>query len=189
LDAEGRHALVCEIGGARIHRHDKIRDWVAYTHRKCTGAMTVTEQHVPQWDRINPRTREIERAVMDVCTRDPRDGRTMYIDVKVTCELSENADRMRARAHKNGSAAAEGVNEKRRRYPASAVPGASLVPFVLETGGRPSEEAAALVRYWGSVSHDPDLSTARLWQQLSTILQLSNAECILSALGRRQPVL
>ena len=108
----------------------------------------------------------------------------MYVDVRVTCELSENADRMRPRAHKDGSAAAESANEKRRRYPASKVPGASLVPFVLECGGRPCEEAAALVRYWGSVSFDPALSTSMLWQELSTILQIGNAECILSALGK-----
>ena len=91
--------------------------------------------------------------------------------------------RMRARAHRDGVAARQSVNEKRVRYPAERVPGASLVPFVVECVGRASDEAAALVRYWGSASEDPALSTSRLWQQLATTVQLGTAECILSATG------
>ena len=71
LEETGMHALKCEVGRARTHSHDRIRDWVASTHQKCTGAFADTEQHVPQWDRINPRTGELERAVLDVATRDP----------------------------------------------------------------------------------------------------------------------
>ena len=79
---------------------------------------------------------------------------------------------------------------KRRHY---VHPVAALVPFALEAGGRPSDEAAAFVRLCGSVhteTHktedgDPAPSpTGRLWQELSTVLQLSNAELILSANGR-----
>ena len=71
--------------------------------------------------------------------------------------------------------------------------GAALVPFALEAGGRPSDEAASFVRLCGSVytqTHkDEDGNaapspTGRLWQELSTLLQLGNAELLLSALGR-----
>ncbi len=65
--------------------------------------------------------------------------------------------------------------------------------MALEAGGRPSDEAASFVRLCGSVytqTHkDEDGNpapspTGRLWQELSTLLQLGNAELILSALGR-----
>ena len=46
-----------------------------------------------------------------------------------------------------------------------------------------SESAASLVRHWGSSGAVPELQTSLLWQQLSTTLQLGNAECILSAIG------
>jgi hypothetical protein len=183
LDAEGLHALTCNVGTTRDDRHNTVRDWSANVHQKCTGVHTETEQHVPVWDRINPRTRQLERAILDVATRDPRDGRLLYLDARVTCELSDDRERMRARANRDGAAARQSVNEKHNRYPSAAVPGSSLAAFVLECGGRPADETAALVRYWGSTSGLPELSTGMLWQQLSTRLQLGNAECILSALG------
>ena len=71
--------------------------------------------------------------------------------------------------------------------------GASLIPFALEAGGRPSDEAAAFVRLMGSVytethgSEDGEPAPSpvgRLWQELSTLLQRGNAELILSAIGR-----
>ena len=86
--------------------------------------------------------------------------------------------------------ASDAVAAKRRRY---AEAGAALVPLALEARGRPSDEAAAFVRLCGSCyaeTHrieggDPAPSaTGRLWQELSTLLQLGNAELILSASGR-----
>jgi hypothetical protein len=78
------------------------------------------------------------------------------------------------------------VLEKRRRYPPNKVPQATLLPFVLEAGGRVCEEAAAMVRYWGSRSTDPHAAIPKLWQQLSTKLQIGNAESILSYIGPQQ---
>ncbi len=82
------------------------------------------------------------------------------------------------------------VGAKRRRYAAA---GASLVPFALEVGGRPSDEAAAFVRLCGSVYTDIHQSedgvpapspTGCLWQELSSLVQLGNAELTLSAIRR-----
>jgi predicted RNA-binding protein YlxR (DUF448 family) len=125
----------------------------------------------------------MERGIMDVTTRDPRNGRSLYIDTRVTCELTDCPQRTLARANKDGVAASEQVAKKHTRYPQAKVPNSTLLPFVLECGGRPAEQAAALVRYWGSRAEDASLATASLWQRLSTTLQLGNAECILSSLG------
>ena len=83
--------------------------------------------------------------------------------------------------------AAEAATSKRVRYPLA---GASLIPFAFEDGGRPSEEAAAFVRMLGASRTEAEEGnlewggTARLWQECSTLLQLGNAELILSANGR-----
>ena len=84
----------------------------------------------------------------------------------------------------------DGAGAKRRRYAAA---GASLIPLALEAGGRASDDAAAFVRLCGSAYTDthknddgvpPPPPTGRLWQELSTILQIGNAEIMLSAIGR-----
>eukprot|EP00973_Karenia_brevis_P044041 6101810-Karenia_brevis.AAC.1 len=99
-------------------RHDRVRDWTAHTHTACTGAMAEEEQHVPAWDRLNRRTQQVERAVLDVATRDVRDGRVLYIDTGITCALTTNLDRLHNRANRDGAAATQYVNEKHVRYPA-----------------------------------------------------------------------
>jgi len=90
------------------------------------------------------------------------------------------------RARRDGRAAAEAANGKRRRYPNA---GTSLAPLAFEDGGRPSEEAIAFVRMLGAYRTEAEEGTewggtARLWQECSTLLQLGNAEMVLSANGR-----
>ena len=145
--------------------------------------MSQTEQHVPAWDRLSPRTQQFERAVLDVATPDDLDGRVLNIDTGIMCALTMNGDRLRTRANRDGAAATQYVKEKHMRYPAEHVPRSTLVAFVLETGVRPSDGVVSLMRHWGSGQYNPQLQTALLWQQLSTHLQLGNAECLLSAVG------
>eukprot|EP00973_Karenia_brevis_P029891 4120885-Karenia_brevis.AAC.1 len=56
-------------------RHNRVRVWIAHTHKACTDVLAEVEQHVPAWDRFNRRTQQVERAVVDVATRVVRDGR------------------------------------------------------------------------------------------------------------------
>ena len=62
----------------------------------------------------------------------PRSDRDTFIDVQVTCGLSTNSDRLRRHAHNDGSAAKEAAKGDGDRL---KVPGATLIPFILETGG------------------------------------------------------
>jgi len=187
LDARGHHARKCGIGGAVDGRHNGIRDWAAAACTECFATPTLKEQHVPQWDRVNPRNGEPEAAILDVITHDPGSGRPLYVDAVVTCAHSDDPARLRARARKAGRAAADAAAGKRRRYPQA---GALLVPFALEDGGRPAEEALAFVRMLGAVRTEAEGGslewggTAMLWQQCSTALQLGNAELVLTANGR-----
>ncbi len=86
-------------------------------------------------------------------------------------------DRRRARAARDGAAAAQEADAKRVRYP-----GPGLWPFVIEALGRPSAEAAALLR--ALAPQDPAERSAVLssaWQELSVLLQTENAENLLAA--------
>ena len=145
LDSRGKHCLKCEIGGSRDGRHDALRDFTADFHPKVSGYIAAKEQRVTAWDRVNPRTGLLEEARLDVATRDAASGRKIYVDASVTCANSGYAPRQRARAGKDGVAAADAVRQKRLRYPPS---GGELVPLVFEAGGRPADETVAFVRAW-----------------------------------------
>ena len=157
----------------------------------CTGLPALTEQRVPQWDIVvDAETGATEEAVLDVATSDSRTGLPLYLDVTIASAFSTNPERLAARARGDGRAAADAAAMKRRRYPLA---GASLVPLAFEAGGRPSESTAGFMRQMGAAwagshaSEDGELPapvTGVLWQQVSSLLQLGNAEMILSANGR-----
>ena len=187
LDARGHHARKCGLGGGLDRRHNGIRDWAATASAASFGSPALTEQRVPQWDVVDGRTGELEQAVLDVVVTDPGNGVSLYVDAVVKCAHTDDPGRLRARARKAGRAAAEAAMDKRRRY---AQAGANLIPLAFEDGGRPSEEAVAFVRRLGAARTEAEEGslewggTARLWQEVSTILQLGNADLVLSANGR-----
>ena len=167
-------------------RHNSLRDWNAGACKACLAVPTRREQHVPEWDRVNTSTNRVEHAVLDVVTHASSSGSAVFVDVVVSCAHSDDPARLRAAARKNGKAAADAAAGKRRRYAAA---GASLVPFALEDGGRPAEETVAFLRLLAAVRTEAEQGSlewggaARLWQECSTVLQLANAELVLSANG------
>ena len=182
LDPRGNHAKLCPYGRAKIARHDSLRDFAAGYHQRTTGLVTHTEQRVVAWDRINPRTGQLEEARLDFATRDALTGRSVFADVTVTCAYSGYEPCQRARARKDGLAAVNAVAKKRDRYPPS---GGELIPLAWEDGGRPAEETVTYVRSWGH-GFPPGERTMVIryaWQQLSCLLQVGNAEMIMSAVG------
>ena len=100
----------------------------------------------------------------------------------MTCAHSGYQPCQRARAGRDGAAAADAVRGKRSRYPPS---GGELVLLVFEAGARPAEETVAFVRSWGLELDQAERSNVirYAWQQYSTVLQTGNAEMILSADG------
>lgn len=182
LDPFGRHALQCPVGKSRMARHDALRDAVANLHTKLSGYTSATEQRVVAWDRHNPRTGLLEEARLDVATRDASSGNKIYVDVMVTCAICGYEPRLRARANKDGVAAADAVRGKRLRYPPA---GGELVPLIFEAGGRPALETVAFVRTWACDEEAGERSKVIrfAWQTLSSVLQNGNAEMILSALS------
>ncbi len=82
----------------------------------CMGTPTETELHVHRWDQVDAETGRVEEAILDIATADLRTGAPLYIDVVVKAAFSEDPGRLRARARKEGRAAAEAANRKRQRY-------------------------------------------------------------------------
>ena len=194
LDGRGHHARKCNIGGALDTRHNRIRDRVARFWTECTTVPALTEQRVPAWDTdvwdaATGRTVR-EEAVLDVVTSDPTTGEEVQVDVTVTTACPDDAARLRSRARHDGRGAADAAADKRRRY---NLAGATLVPMAFEDGGRAAEETVAFVRRCGAAADRLDPAregsggqpvVAQLWQGLSTLLQLGNAELVISANGR-----
>ncbi len=64
-----------------------------------------------------------------------------------------------------------------------------MVPLAFEDGGYPAEEAAAFVCMLGATHTEAERGsqnwggTSKLWQECRTMLQLGNAELVLSANG------
>ena len=124
---------------------------------------------------------------MHACMCDPSTGAVVYVDAVVKCAHTDDPARLWARSRAAGRAAADAAAAKRRRYPEA---GASLVPFAFEDGGRPAEETVGFVRMLGGVRTEAEGGSqswggaGRLWQECSTLLQLGNAELVLSANGQ-----
>ena len=180
LDSRGMHGLVCNVGGGVERRHNRIRDWLAGLIRSLTGQTVVTEQFVSKWDRVVrvDGTDTIERARLDVVFTNHH-GQRVHLDVVVPTAGTTNPEMARARARKDGAAAARAADGKRVRYP-----GPDLVPFAVEALGRPGRDAVSFLRTLAPA--DPEQRSVVLgaaWQALSATLQTENAELLLSAAG------
>ena len=156
-------------------------DWVALH----TGAPALPEQIVDAWTRHeapSPKHPEgrILLARLDVAAFVA--GRRTYIDVGYRSAATSNIEECQLRARTDGRAAAQYVNEKRRRYPPADNPGVGLVPFIIESLGRPSREAVAFLRALAPA--DPAkraIVLAQAWQAISINTQTRLAEALISA--------
>ena len=159
-------------------RHNALRDLNADMWGDHMGVPTSIEQRVPQWDRVNTSTGRTEEAKLDIATSDPDSGRPLFFDIVVYTAHSDNGDRLRALARNEGKAAADAAADKRRRY---ANAGDALIPLALEAGGRPGEDFIHWVR---QMANGDSALCASIWHDVSSTLQMHNAELILSANGR-----
>ena len=95
---------------------------------------------------------------------------------------SSSATVRAARSGADGAAAAEAVRGKRARYRAHKNPACPLVPFVVESLGRVSDEALGLLRAVAPTSGpDRSLVLGSALQELSVLVQTRLAEQLSSA--------
>ena len=109
-------------------------------------------------------------------------GKLTYADIAVVSAGTLSPATLRQRVATPGRAAADAVADKRRRYPPGQHPSAGLVPFVVESLGRPAEETVLLLR--AAAPQDRKVRAValhRAWRSLSYLVQLRLAELLLSA--------
>ena len=182
LDSRGHHAGTCKSGGGVVEEHAGVRDFLATYVADATGKPTRTEQVVPTWARVK-RNGETEEAGLDVAFVDGR-GRRAYIDVAVVTASTPDQERLRRRARDGGAAAAAHEDVKRIRYP-----GPELVPFVVESLGRPGLAAQRLMRTLAPKDMaERGAVLGKAWQTLSVLMQTQLAERLITA-SRRSTVL
>ena len=96
--------------------------------------------------------------------------------------MSTDPQRVAAFAAKPGQAALDGEKAKKRRYKAADNPRAALIPFVVESLGRPGELAMQLLRAMApkdTASRSSELG--RAYRELSTLIQIRRADLLLSS--------
>ena len=105
-------------------------------------------------------------------------GRAWWVDLAITSAVSTNARTCAARAQADGAAARDEEGQKRSRYHGRAY------PFVVESLGRPGQQAKAFIRRFAQdCADDCSTSVAEAWCGLSCVLQASNAQAELSCYG------
>ena len=163
-----------------------MRDFCVAYHAKVTGYAATTEQLVPAWNRIHPRTGELEEAKLDVATRDAVTGNVIHLDASVTRAHCDDQSRQRARSGRDGIAVLNREDDIRQRSP---LRGGEVARVVFETSGRPGDAAVACARPLG---HDREgigraevLRCAR--QRLSCLLQVGSAMVLLATIGAGGP--
>jgi len=156
--------------------HNEVRDYMANWVRDRGAKGVVIEQHVPSWDRVT--SRGAEQARLDVAFIN-LSGVRSYIDVTIVDAQSSDRGLLTRRANQAGAAARRAEDTKRAKYP-----GPALVPFAIEALGRAGDSAANLLRAMAPT--DPKERSEVLgdaWQSLSVLVQMRNAELLLSAAG------
>ena len=193
LDADGFHALVCQVGGLFIRRHHSLRDAFAWIGRQA-GFAARTEVYEPAWTRARTNAQgelEVEQARLDNRFEGPPSDPLIYGDVVVT--HPEGSACLHKAADADGAAAAGAAEDKHRRYPAWALPGGRLIPFSVETFGRWGKEALDFLRIAADAvaENNPQVACRGHWgkvgllnawhTRLSVALQKGNAKCLLQA--------
>jgi hypothetical protein len=204
LDKDGQHAGSCDVGGGVEWGHNSVVNWLAGWIEEETGEQCPTEQFVPAWNRaVAPRADarcpchggteacqpagHVELARLDAHFVDHA-GTDTYVDVAIPSPHTTGVDERRRRAQEDGRAAQLTCDTKHARYRADRKPESSLVAFVVEAYGRPSAEAAGLLR---AMAAGPQavraVTLGRAWRHLSVRVQTRLAELLLSAELPRAP--
>ena len=136
MDEVASHAVSERLDGHLVRKHTQLSEAIAKILRRL-GHTALTEQRSPEHDYFDRDRSTQHAAYMDIVST--INGQKYNIDVSVTNALSDNEERLQARANADGKAArARGV-EKIRRY------GSTVIPFVLEAHGRLGSDATTFL--------------------------------------------
>ena len=136
LDRKLHHCYGCRYGGGVDRRHAALARCFADIIQSHSGVKVFIEQEVPALTRVvNGQT---ERARMHLVFN--LHGSIMYLDVSIVAPFSCNPSRVAAASTKPSLMAKRGEKAKFDGYPHI-----NLVPFILETTGRPDSHAEKFI--------------------------------------------
>ena len=119
IDRHQLHCIVCKSGGGVDQRHSPLA--------RCSADLITTHPEIPRVPRPGAQP---EGARMDIVFN--LHGQVYYIDTAVVTPFSANMGLMFAASARPGHMAKREEKKKFARYPRI-----NLVPFILETTGRP----------------------------------------------------
>ena len=168
LDETRIHALISQLQGSTVHRHNRIRDTTAHILRESGQYNDVQiEQLVPEASdpSVAPR-------MGHHCSRTTGPTRPHCCDGRL-CPHSDRAS-LRQR-HETGRML---DTIEYRRYP-----GVQVTPAALETVGRPGDGVVNLIRKLGRNVNKTERAKFidEAWQQISAALQTGNARAVIAS--------
>ena len=186
----GNHSRSCDVGGVVLAGHNWCRDWLKKLFERWRpGVPILKEQRVIAWDRVlpvpagaPPGTRPtVEEAELDI--RFPQStGRMLNVDIGFTDPYTRDVAEVRRRAREPGRAASAYVYHKHARYPPEDNLTEDLVPFILESFGRPSTCVVNFLRQFAPTEPGArSRELRRACRELSCLTQLRLAELLRSA--------
>ena len=161
LDPKQHHCHGCRHGGGVDRRHAALARCLADVIQTHNGVKVFIEQEVLALARVvNGQT---EHARMDLVFN--RNGSITYLDVSIVAPFSCNPSLVSAASTKPGHMAKRAEKTKFDRYPHI-----NLVPFILETTGRPGPHARKFIIYLLRDADNPPIAVRDTWSTIQSVL-------------------
>ena len=161
LDPKLRHCYGCRYGGGVDRRHAALARCLADIIHSHSGVKVYIEQEVPALTRVvNGQT---EHARMDLVFN--LHGSITYLHVSIVAPFSCNPSLVAAASTKPGLMAKRAEKAKFDRYPHI-----NLVPFILETTGRPGSHARKFINYLLRDADNPPIAVRDTWSTIQSVL-------------------
>ena len=161
VDPQQHHCYGCRYGGGVDRRHAAVGRCLADVIQSHRGAKVFIEQEVPALTRVvNGQT---EHARMDLVFN--LDGSVTYLDVSIVAPSSCNPSLVSAAGTKPELMAKRAEKNKFDRN--SHI---NLVPFILETTGRPGPQARKFKSYTMRDADNPPLAIRDTWSAIQSVL-------------------
>ena len=138
IDPYQLHCIVCKRGRGVDQRHSALARCLADLITTHTGVKVHLEQTIPEIPRVPRPGAQPEGARMDIVFN--LHGQVYYIDTAVVTPFSANMGLMTAASARPGHMAKREEKKKFDKYPRI-----NLVPFILETTGRPGFHAQKFI--------------------------------------------
>ena len=155
------HCYGCRYGGGVDRRHAAVARCLADVIQTHSGTKRFIEQEVPALPRVVNGQRE--HAGMDLVFN--LDGSATYLDVSIVAPFSCNPSLVSAASTRRGHLAKRAEKGKFDRCPYI-----NLVPFILETTGRPGPHARKFINFLLRDADNPPLAIRDTWSTIQSVL-------------------